>query len=243
MKLYGKTDIGNKRRSNQDTFRNKVVDDCICWSLVCDGMGGVHGGDIASNVAADAIETFLDGKLECCADENKLEQIMVEALSEGNTAVFSRAVDEPELKGMGTTAVLAVFCNNKVYIAHVGDSRAYIYNGQESVQATTDHSFVQELVNRGEITREQARVHPRKNIITRSLGVHSMVNVDFGSFDFKDKNIMILCTDGLSDYLTEDVLTEFCQKSEDYELVDGLIAYALQCGGIDNITVTAVYNN
>lgn len=243
MKIYGNTNIGNRRSSNQDTYRNGEVSDTMVWSLVCDGMGGVNGGDIASVTAADTIDGLMKKQLSAQLSPAQIKEIMIHAVNEGNSAVFSKSVDMPELRGMGTTAVLAVAKDDELYIAHVGDSRAYLYDGEKCVQVTEDHSFVQDLINRGEITKEAARTHPRKNIITRSLGVHSMVETDFISYPFKKDYILLICSDGLSDYITEELLDEFMVKSEKDELVDALISYALKCGGIDNVTVTAVYNS
>lgn len=241
MRVYGETNIGNKRPNNQDTFRTSGDSDSLVWMAVCDGMGGVNGGDVASGTAADIIEEKMNGKLKPGLTGDEIKEAMLSAVAEGNSMVFSKAVDNPELKGMGTTAVLAVIKGDKLFAAHVGDSRAYLYSSGNIRQITEDHSYVQDLVNRGEITREQAKVHPHKNIITRSLGVHSIVEIDFSEFDVSEGDVLLICTDGLSDYATEDLLMEYIEKYHETEITGALIEYALECGGNDNITVTAAY--
>ena len=241
MKIYVDTNIGNRRSSNQDTYRYNVISDNLAWSVVCDGMGGVNGGDIASNTAADTIEAIIQNTLTDSLSESEIKELMIHAANEANSAVFSKAFDNLELKGMGTTVVLSIVKGNQLYLLHVGDSRAYIYKDSRTVQVTEDHSYVQDLVNRGEITKEEARVHPHKNIITRSLGVHSMVETDFSLLEIKSGEILVVCSDGLSDYLTEELLSEYLNKYKEEDIINGLIEYALHCGGNDNITVLTLY--
>jgi len=243
MRLYGNTDIGNRRGTNQDTYRYCAVTEDFAWSMVLDGMGGVNGGDIASNTAAQVIEGVLNKELTPDMNATKIRETMEKAVNEANSAVFSKSVDYPELRGMGTTVVLAVVKGDKVHIVHVGDSRAYFVSPECEMQITEDHSFVQNLVNHGEITREQARTHPRKNIITRSLGAHRMVECDYCQMNFPEDDILLLCSDGLSDYLVDGVLKDFVGRVNPESLCDELIAYALDCGGRDDITVTAVVNS
>ena len=243
MRLFGNTDIGNRRGSNQDTYRYNTVSDDFVWSMVLDGMGGVNGGDIASNTAAQVIEDILLKELDPEMNATQIRETMEKAVKEANSAVFSKSVDFPELRGMGTTVVLAVVKGDKVHIVHVGDSRAYFVSPSCEMQITEDHSFVQNLVNHGEITREQARTHPRKNIITRSLGAHSMIECDYCQMHFPRNDILLLCSDGLSDYLVDGVLKDFVGRVSPESLCDELIAYALDCGGRDNITVTTVVSD
>ena len=243
MRLYGNTDIGKRRGSNQDTYRYSKVSENLVWTMVLDGMGGVNGGDIASSTAAEAIESVLMAELNDELSATGIREVMEKAVKEANTAVFSKSVDYPELRGMGTTVVLAVVKGDKVHIVHVGDSRAYFVDGNCETQITEDHSFVQSLIRYGEITREQARTHPRKNIITRSIGAHSMVECDYCQMNFPHDDILLLCSDGLSDYLVDGVLKDFASRVSPESLCDELIAYALDCGGRDNVTVTAVVND
>lgn len=239
MNIYGATDIGNRRSTNQDTYRVGQISENYAFTIVCDGMGGVNGGDVASNLAADAIKDYLEKNLN--ENENEIIPVMKKAVEAANSIVFSKASEKSEYNGMGTTVVMAVIKDKRMYVAHIGDSRLYYLEGENVAQITEDHSFVQSLVNSGEITKEQARTHPNKNIITRSLGVHSNVQPDFNAVDVNEGGVAVLCSDGLSDYLTEKILLEITKKSSEKELVNILVKYALMAGGHDNITVSAVY--
>ena len=239
MNIYGATDIGKRRSTNQDAFRSGEVREGYGYTIVCDGMGGVNGGEVASNIAADAIKDYLVNNLN--ENEDDIIPVMKKAIEEANSLVFGKAAEKSEYSGMGTTVVMAVIKDKKMYVAHIGDSRLYHIRGEIVAQITEDHSFVQSLVNSGEITKEQARVHPNKNIITRSLGVHSSAQPDFNTVEIEEGDIAVLCTDGLSDYLTEKILLEIMKKSSKEELVNILVKYALMAGGHDNITVSAVY--
>ena len=242
MRICGKTDIGKRRSTNQDTFQYRKISDQFAWVIVCDGMGGANGGDIASQTAAEVMTEILERELQEQMSQDEIKNLMLQAVNEANTAVFSKSVDCLELRGMGTTVVLAVIQGQTLHTVHVGDSRAYLKSTARLEQVTEDHSFVQDLVNRGEITKEQARVHPQKNIITRSLGVHSMVETDYGKHAFSAGEVLVICSDGLSDYMSEEDLAVFISRSpEPEDLVDSLISFALDCGGNDNITVAAVY--
>ncbi|MDO4460109.1 MAG: Stp1/IreP family PP2C-type Ser/Thr phosphatase [Clostridia bacterium] len=240
MKSFGMTDIGLKRHTNQDSYRNNELSDNFVWSLVCDGMGGVNGGDVASSIAVKVIGEYLDENLSFGLDDNKSFEIIKEAFEKANISVFTKASESNEFKGMGTTAVLAVAKGNTCLLAHIGDSRAYLYSDGAVKQVTIDHSLVQNMVNSGQITAAQARVHPQKNIITKSLGVHETVVPECNSIDFKDGDIIVICTDGLGDYLTEEVLLEYIKANPSEKLTDELLKYALRCGGVDNITVTTM---
>ena len=239
MNIYGATDIGNRRSTNQDAFRVGQIRENYAYTIFCDCMGVVYGGEVASILAADTIKDYLDKNLN--ENDDEIISVIKAAIKEANALVFNMSVEKREYSGMGTTVVMAVIKDNKMYAAHIGDSRLYLTKEEETVQVTEDHSFVQTLVNNGEITKEQARVHPNKNIITRSLGVHSETEPDFNVLDVKEGEIAILCTDGLSDYLTEKLLFEISKKSSGEELVNILVKYALMAGGHDNITVSAVY--
>lgn len=240
MKIYGETNVGRRRKNNQDTYRNKLISDSFGWSLVCDGMGGVNGGDVASNLSAETIESYLDEELkEELSNEEILEMINT-SFQKANSAVWEKSVEAKEYTGMGTTAVLAVVKNDKLLIGHIGDSRAYLYSDGKISQITTDHSYVQNLVNHGQITRDEARLHPQKNIITKSLGVHSSVEPELNTYELKSGDVVVICTDGLGDYLTDEVLREYMANTVADKLAVKLINFALRCGGVDNVTVTTI---
>ena len=170
MKLAGKTDVGRVRQDNQDDYRAGQLPGDAAWALVCDGMGGARGGREASQSACDVIERCFQEHYNKCLpgeEESFLKQTLVSA----NRFVFQKSIRDELLAGMGTTAVCALVRSGKAYLCHAGDSRAYLFRDEHLVQLTHDHSYVQELVDCGTITVEEAEHHPQKNIITRALGV------------------------------------------------------------------------
>ena len=170
MKLAGKTDVGRVRQENQDDYRAGELPGGAVWALVCDGMGGAKGGREASQGACNVIENvFQEQYAQCGAGQE--EAFLKKALIYANRFVFQKASHEESLAGMGTTAVCALVRGGTVYLCHAGDSRAYLFRAGKLTQLTHDHSYVQELVDCGTITVEEAEHHPQKNIITKALGV------------------------------------------------------------------------
>ena len=170
MKLAGKTDVGRVRQDNQDDYRAGELPGDAAWALVCDGMGGARGGREASQCASSVIERCFQEQYNQCIPGEE-ETFLKKALLSANRYVFQKALREESLAGMGTTAVCALVRGGKAYLSHAGDSRAYLCRGGKLTQLTHDHSYVQELVDCGTITEEEAEHHPQKNIITRALGV------------------------------------------------------------------------
>lgn len=205
------------------------------WAVVCDGMGGASGGDIASKMAveliAERITLNYNNKMKPLSVSNLLES----AINFANIKIYDLAREDETLIGMGTTVVAAIMRENEVFVSHAGDSRAYIIN-DEIRQITTDHSIVQEMLERGEITSDEAKHHPIKNYITRALGVTDRINVDFTSESFDENDILLLCTDGFSNSVENQ---EICNlvKSVDEDTVQKLVDEANLNGGKDNITV------
>ncbi len=161
------------------------------------------------------------------------------ALTAANMEVYDMAEADPELRGMGTTVVCAIVKNGYAFIAHAGDSRAYIYDG-ELRQITTDHSYVQTLVDIGKITKEEAEHHPNKNKITRAIGAEKMIDIDFDEIELNDEDVLILCTDGLSNYVSSDEMISEVQDGKYYAFADRLVKKANYNGGGDNVTVVAI---
>lgn len=245
MKVDFETDVGAVRSSNQDACDGGVFSQQSAWAVVCDGMGGARGGNVASAVAVEHIkEKLLEGFREDLPQEG-LRDLLVQAVTGANDAVYRLAQDREELRGMGTTAVVLVATQGRLHVAHVGDSRAYLKNGEGFRQVTMDHSYVQDLVNFGQITKEEARVHPRRNIITRVLGVHPTVECDYDHFDFAPGDAALACSDGLSGYTEDSVLDHYLEeyREDGQALAKQLIQYAVDKGGSDNITVAIVRND
>lgn len=240
MNVYSRSDVGVVRKTNQDDVNFKLLSDSMAWVVVCDGMGGANGGDTASKEAVASITECLSEKLSEGILQEEVEKIFVEAIEKASKVIYDMSQSVKELSGMGTTVVLAMVYNNVLHIAHVGDSRAYIVGNDDIRQVTLDHSIVQELVNTGEITPEQAEVHPRKNIITRALGISSDVNVDYSSMEIDKNSIVLLCTDGLTNDVSPDDIYEVIKQNDLVCACDLLIDMAIKKGGNDNITVALI---
>ena len=208
-------------------------------------MGGANGGNVASSEACKEIERMLKGELKPKAelpDEN-LQKLMEDAVISANSKVFDMSCEDENLRGMGTTVELVVVRDDTVHIVHAGDSRVYKISGDEITQVTTDHSLVQQLVELGQITQEEARFHPSKNYITRALGVEPFLDVDYLTQSFDKDDMILICTDGLSNYFSSDELLSAVRSFEDKsELAQGLVDIAKDCGGSDNITVAIIVN-
>lgn len=242
VKVYGATDIGKRRALNEDTFGirgfENGVPDGVC--VLADGMGGHNAGEVASSIAVNSVVE----KLSCVLGEknsDKIEENIADAINYANTSVYEMSLKNREQAGMGTTLVVTYVSEQGIKIANIGDSRAYGVTENEIVRLTVDHSVVEELVQRGTITREEARIHPDKNIITRALGTDSYVVADYFEYEFSPGQAIVMCSDGLSEMLEEDRIKEIITKTEDIqEAVKCLIDEANQNGGVDNVTVVAL---
>ena len=244
MRVDFATDTGPVRSSNQDACRCGLFSNGSAWAVVCDGMGGANGGNIASTIAVNEIETFLKSGFSETMSSGSMKSLVINSIQRANTAIFEKAGKQTELQGMGTTAVVLLAAHSQLHVAHVGDSRAYLQSDGSLNQITMDHSYVQDLVNLGQITKEQARTHPRRNIITRVLGVHDHVAADYAVWDFHKGDMALACTDGLSNYVEEGLMESYMEKhrANSGALVKELIGYAVKNGGSDNITIAVVHN-
>lgn len=239
MKACGITDIGKVRKENQDSFLVEYGDDRIV-AVVCDGMGGARSGNIASALGAECFCCHLEN---CFAEEEPpaVPELIREAVAYSNVRVYDRAFTDFTCEGMGTTLVGGVFMEDKAYIANVGDSRAYLVSEGEIRQITTDHSYVEELVQQGIITREAARKHPKRNYITRALGLAREVDSDIYTLNIRPGSVVLLCTDGLSNLVSEQEMLELSMEHSDPEqLCASLMELALGREATDNVSVAAV---
>ena len=235
MKLAGKTDVGRVRQENQDDYRAGELPGGAVWALVCDGMGGAKGGREASQGACNVIENFFQEQYAQCGVGQE-EPFLKKALLYANRFVFQKAAHEEALAGMGTTAVCALVRSGNVYLCHAGDSRAYLIRDGRLAQLTHDHSYVQELVDCGTITEEEAEHHPQKNIITKALGVDYRLEPEFTAAKLKREDRLLLCTDGLTNMVPVEEMEELLAQGTFYDLPDRLIEAANAHGGSDNIT-------
>lgn len=248
MRFYGKTDIGLKRRNNQDSYAVFAREGYIC-AIVCDGMGGAKGGNIASGTAvkafASVIRKTFSQKDPSQADSRAIKALLRSAADSANKAVYEKATSDEELDGMGTTLVAAICTAAGCFAINVGDSRIYKRTSSGIKQVSKDHSFVQYLIDKGEITHAEAAFHPNKNIILRALGVNSTVEGD--CYTVKEFEQLLLCTDGLTNHLSDLRIEEIMnmqapngRKASLKARVEKLIEEANAEGGSDNITAVLI---
>lgn len=236
MNVYGQTHIGLVRENNQDALEYGTLNDVTQYAVVCDGMGGANGGNIASKIAVEVIGSRIRDGYRDNPNPGSPEHLLTSAMATANIGVFDRAQKEPELNGMGTTVVAVITCGHTAHISHVGDSRLYLYREGNLSQVTRDHSVVQELIESGQITEEEARSHPRKNYITRAIGVVSEEYGEYDELELTAGDRLLLCTDGLTNEVSPADLCRLLALPAE-EAAQALIRAALDGGGKDNITV------
>lgn len=241
MLVTSLSDKGMQRAQNEDCAFANTISDSEAFAVVCDGMGGVSGGEIASQMAVDRISQKISLCYKPSMAINSVGNVLLSAITTANVEVFDYGCQNPEYKGMGTTVVCAFVKDNEVCIGHVGDSRAYIISKSGIRQITKDHSLVQEMYDNGEISVEELKNHPGKNVITRALGVDEEINIDF-NYDFlHEEEAILLCSDGLTNFVDTDEIYEAFNSFNKDELAQILINKANEHGGGDNITAALIY--
>jgi protein phosphatase len=229
------TDVGLTRLINEDSL-------CVCPEIelfaVADGMGGHQAGEVASRLALQVIEQVLKKRLPKTNDPSPE---LLDAVKEANEAVLQAARRKPEWRGMGTTVTVCLKQDEELFSAHVGDSRAYLIREETIIQLTEDHTLVHELVKNGGISREQACFHPQRNVLTRALGAEPVVAVDLRRIGIMPRDLLLLCTDGLTAYLRKEEILALLKSAPGLEEGAGnLLREALDRGGADNITIVLV---
>lgn len=240
MKVFGVTDIGCHRKDNQDSYAIRELNDHAAVLVVCDGMGGAQAGSVASSVAVEAFTAAVEGEFAAGPQDDPgwCEDVLAHACETANRQVFELAQANPEYQGMGTTLVAVLAVLGESYVVNVGDSRCYLIENGLIRQVTVDHSLVQLLVERGEITAEEARVHPQKNLITRAIGVDRRVTCDLLRVETGPDSRLLLCSDGLSNVLPDQVLLRTSVGEPEPEgLCRRLLKMTLEQGAPDNVTV------
>lgn len=240
MRVTGDTHIGLVRTSNQDALDYGTLDGGQLYAVVCDGMGGANGGNIASGIAVRMISQriksgFSDGQVP-----HSIEYLLASAMAAANIEIYDQAQADATLEGMGTTVVTAVVCDRTAYISHAGDSRVYLYRKKSIQPVTRDHSVVQEMIESGQITEEQARSHPRKHFITRALGVLTEENGEYDEVPLQEGDRLLLCTDGLTNMVDAPTIAGILAASSGDVAVQMLIDAAIKGGGTDNITAVVI---
>lgn len=233
------TDIGLVRDCNEDSIRTfcfQARDSEICCFAVADGIGGHRGGDIASRIAVKELEQYLTS-----SDWSKTQpaDALATAFRLVNDRIYCVAKQNTALNGMGTTLTAALIVNQELVIGHVGDSRAYLFRDGQLHCLTVDHSLVEELVAQGNITRDEARTHPQRNIITRAMGTDPEVEVDIWQGHVTAGDVLVLCTDGLSDLVREEEIIKILSQADtvDNALASQFIELAKQRGAHDNVSI------
>lgn len=239
---YAKSDIGKLRDTNQDYYYiSKSLDDVKLY-ILADGMGGYKGGEIASQMATTCVKNYIENNFsQITKDRDSLIQLIGSSMEYANMVIYEKSKENKELEGMGTTLEICLIYNNKVYIGHVGDSRIYRVRKQLIRKLTQDHSYVQKLVKDGKITKEEAEVHPKKNMLMKAIGCSAFVEPDVAVKGFLKDDILVMTSDGL---------TNMVEQEKIYTVVNGniekaparLIELANNNGGVDNITVIVIKN-
>ena len=242
IKAYAKSDKGNVRETNEDYFYISNSLDQIELFLLADGMGGYNGGEIASQLAIQTAKNYIENNFKDIEkDRDSIIQLLGSSMEYANMVVYEKAKENPELQGMGTTLEICLIYNNKAYIGHVGDSRIYRVRKQFIRKLTQDHSYVQKLVKEGTITKEQAEHHPQKNMLMKALGCNAFVEPDVMVKGFLKDDILIMCSDGLSNMVDQQTIYEMASKNIEQATKD-LVQLAKDRGGYDNITVVIIKN-
>lgn len=240
MNGYFRTDKGQVRSHNEDNGGVFVNKQGQLLAVIADGMGGHRAGDVASEIATSSLHKKWD-HCELIESPGEAQEWLELKVKEVNEEVFQHAIEHEECKGMGTTIVVAICTAEFVTIAHIGDSRCYLTNEFGFKQVTDDHSLVNELVRSGQITRQDAEHHPRKNVLLKALGTERVITVDINTISWENNNKLLLCSDGLSNKLADEELEEFINKDKTLEdIADEMIYLANDRGGEDNISLVLI---
>ncbi len=244
VKAYAKSDIGKVREINQDSYY--ITEDQfanIHLYILADGMGGCNAGDIASKLAIKCAKSYIENNfLDTPKDKESLVQLIGSSMEYANMVIYEKSLENKQnFEGMGTTLEICLIYNNKAYIGHIGDSRVYRIRKGLIRQLTQDHSYVQTLVKEGTITKEQAKNHPKKNMLVKALGCNAFVEPDIMVRGFQKEDTIVICSDGLTNMVSEKEIFNMVNKNFEMapkELVD----LANENGGFDNITVITIKN-
>ena len=238
--VFAKTDIGKAREINQDYYYISENTEIPQVYILADGMGGYKGGEIASSLAAESAARYIKSNFSSnLIEKEEILKLVENAVEYANMVVYEKSKEVEELEGMGTTLEICLIYNNKAYIGHVGDSRIYRIRKDVIRKLTKDHSYVQKLIEDKKITREEAKYHPKKNMLTKALGCTPYVEPDIRARNFEKGDIFIMCSDGLTNMVDEkqiyDIVTRDIEKA-----AEELVNEANAAGGYDNITVIII---
>ena len=241
MEVWGLTDPGLVRSQNQDYYLLQKLGGHDLITVVCDGMGGARSGNVASRLAADVFVEELKRGYRPGMNQEKADYLLRTAVSIANTAVYENAQLNPEMKGMGTTLVAVLVIGKRAYFANVGDSRGYLMNRQGIQRVTVDHSLVELMVQRGELSSEAAKSYPGKNFITRAIGTEQTVECDLYTAALRPGDCILLCSDGLTNHLADqELLFEVIHGVNKQDCCQRLLGIAKDRGAPDNVTAILI---
>ena len=242
IKAYAKSDVGKVREMNQDYYYISNSLDEVQLYILADGMGGYNGGEIASKIAVETAKNYIENNFkEIEKDRDSIIQLLGSSMEYANMVVYEKSQEKPELHGMGTTLEVCLIYNNKAYIGHIGDSRIYSIRKTFIRKLTTDHSYVQKLVKDGTITKEEAEVHPKKNMLLKALGCNAFVEPDVAVKGFLKEDILLISSDGLTNMVKQDDIFQIATGNIE-KAPQRLVDLANENGGMDNITVVIIKN-
>lgn len=240
MRAFAKSDVGKAREMNQDFYYVSNPLDKIQLCIVADGMGGYKGGEIASRLAVESSKSYINSNFDLIEhDRENILNLIKSAIEYSNLVVYEKSKENSELENMGTTIDICLILGNKVYIGHVGDSRVYRKRKDFFRKLTTDHTYVQKLVSDGTITKEEAYNHPKKNMLIKALGCSSFVEPDVTVKGFLKDDILLMCSDGLTNMVKDEEIVEIINKNP-IEACNNLVNKANENGGYDNITAVII---
>ena len=240
MRIFSKTDTGMLRSLNDDSFLHGYLEGGNVWAVVCDGIGGLNGGAVASKSAVQTVGEKLVSGFRKDMSGNSIRNLLNTAIVAANIDILDKAKSDRMLDGMGTTIVAVVICDGVIHIAYAGDSRAYLISSDGASRLTTDHSLVQDMINCGMLTEQETMDHPRRNVITRALGIDENIDIDYCECQFECGDKLLLCTDGLTNFVSDERLCEIVQSVPVEDLPTAFIDEANKLGGADNITAVVI---
>ena len=243
MRVFAKTDLGKARQMNEDFYYISDGQDELKLYILADGMGGYNGGEIASKLATTSAKSYIESNFSQIEhDKESILKLIESSIEYANMIVYEKARENAELVNMGTTLEVCLIYNNKVFIGHIGDSRVYRIRKEFMRKLTKDHSYVEELVKDGTITKEEAEHHPKKNMLMKALGCTPYVEPDTLVKGFLKDDVLLICSDGLTNMVEQEEIFGII-KSNVETSCDRLVNRANDMGGYDNITVIVIEND
>lgn len=241
MNVVFKSEIGSVRAENQDRVKVNIINQDVALAVLCDGMGGQNAGSIASDIAINLIFEKISASYRDNSDDNSIKNIMMSSVVAANSVIFNKANQDEDKYGMGTTCVAVLIANQKAHIVNVGDSRAYIISDNGIKQLTNDHTFVKMLFDEGKIQEHEMKSHPKRNYITKAVGVESNIEPDYYEENVFADDIILLCSDGLSNYCTNEEMLQSIQTDKLEDSCNSLIKTALDNNSKDNVSLAIVH--